>query len=158
MFELYNKMIGAIADKMNIKLYSERIEFRFIIGTMFFIVFLFILVFIAAHTRAAETSKTESEYVIENCNENPLNGDIEYVLEDQTRVDCLTHNEAIEFDYNYKWYECITQSLHYARMTEKSAACALIIESDSDIEYERVERAKSLVKNYALPIRIFTVD
>lgn len=61
-------------------------------------------------------------------------GEIEYVLEDSTRVDCLTDEYAIEFDWDYKWAESIGQSLHYSLMTGKKAGVVLIID-DNSINY-----------------------
>jgi hypothetical protein len=59
-------------------------------------------------------------------------GVIEYTLEDNTRIDCLTETHAIEFDFAKKWAEAIGQSLHYSRMTGKKAGIVLIMESERD--------------------------
>ena len=40
----------------------------------------------------------ESAFVEAHCD-----GQIEYVLEDKTRVDCLTEDFAVEFDFASKW-------------------------------------------------------
>jgi len=40
-------------------------------------------------------------------------GVIEYVLQDKTRVDCLTEEHAIEFDFANHWAESIDQALYY---------------------------------------------
>lgn len=36
---------------------------------------------------------------------NKMHGQIEYVLDDKTRVDCLTASYAIEVDFAPKWAE-----------------------------------------------------
>ena len=46
-----------------------------------------------------------------------LEGNIEYALDDGSRVDCLTDQYAIEFDFAKKWAEAIGQSLYYAEKT-----------------------------------------
>ena len=38
---------------------------------------------------------------------NKLDGEMEYVLKDRTRVDCLTDEYAIEVDFAKKWAESI---------------------------------------------------
>ena len=54
------------------------------------------------------------------------------MLSDGTRVDCLTEEYAIEFDFADKWAEAIGQSLHYALMTGKKPGIVIIIEKESD--------------------------
>ena len=58
---------------------------------------------------------------------NKLNGIIEYRLKDETRVDCLTSDYAIEVDWAKKWAEGIGQALYYAQMTNRKPAVALIV-------------------------------
>lgn len=72
-------------------------------------------------------------------------------LSDRTRVDCLTDDYAIEFDYAKKWAESIGQSLYYAKMTGKKPAVAIIIKKTSDKRY--IERIKKVDKN----IKIFVI-
>ncbi len=57
----------------------------------------------------------ESDYVNMDCK-----GQIEFVLPDETRVNCLTDTHAIEYGYGRKWAEAIGQSLYYSAMTGKS--------------------------------------
>ena len=82
----------------------------------------------------------EKDYVNAYCK-----GQIEYVLPDRTRIDCLTDEYAIEFDYGKKWAESIGQSLYYAKMTGKKPAVALILNSPKDKRY--VERINTVDKN-----------
>lgn len=67
------------------------------------------------------------------CNANK--GQLEVVLKDSTRIDCLTDKYAIEFDFSRKWAEAIGQSLHYSYMTGKKAGIVLILESPMEEKY-----------------------
>lgn len=87
----------------------------------------------------------EAEYVDLTCN-----GSKEVRNKDGTRVDCLYDNTAVEYDFANKWGECIGQSLHYARMTNTSPMCILIVEQVKDCKY--VERA------LGLGVRVATID
>ena len=95
-----------------------------------------------------ETQETfhEKDYVQAYCK-----GVIEYVLPDRTRVDCLTDEYAIEFDWGKKWAEAIGQSLYYAKMTGKKPGVAIIIKSPKEQRY--IERIKKVDKN----IEIFVI-
>ncbi len=62
-------------------------------------------------------------------------GSLEVKLADRTRVDCLTDEYAIEFDFAPKWAEAIGQSLHYAYMTGRHPAIYIIMESRHDKRY-----------------------
>jgi hypothetical protein len=46
-------------------------------------------------------------------------GQMEVVLPDGTRCDCLTDSLAIEFDFGINWGEAVGQSTYYALQTEK---------------------------------------
>ena len=83
---------------------------------------------------------SEADYVKEYCD-----GQIEYRLPDQTRVDCLTEEYAIEFDWAKKWAESIGQSLYYSKMTGKKPATAIIIKSPSERKY--IDRIKKVDGN-----------
>lgn len=80
-------------------------------------------------------SLKEADYVNAYCK-----GEIEYRLPDKTRVDCLTEEYAIEFDWARKWAESIGQSLYYAKMTNKKPAVAIIMKAPEDERYiKRIE-------------------
>ena len=83
-------------------------------------------------------------------------GQVEVRQVDGTRVDCLTEDMACEVDFSGKWYESITQALHYAMLTGKQAAILLIVEKPGDWEY--VGRAKTLIKFYCLPVVVFVME
>lgn len=86
-------------------------------------------------------------------------GEKEVVLADKTRVDCLTKTHAIEVDFANKWYECVGQALHYARMTGKQPGCALIVETEKDMKYWYRLKALTnhLHREYNLVIEVWLV-
>ena len=92
----------------------------------------------------------EKYYQEQWCNEQ--GGEIEHVLSDGTRVDCLTDTHAIEFDFANKWAEAIGQSLHYAAMTGKIPGIVLIIESKKDSKY--IIRLVNVIEYHNLPIEV----
>jgi len=94
------------------------------------------------------TAQPESWYV-----ENSCPGEIEYRLPDRTRVDCLTDNFAIEYDFTHKWAEAIGQALHYSLMTGKNGGIVLI-GSQNDPGYRR---AFNIIRAYRLPITLNTL-
>lgn len=78
-------------------------------------------------------------------------GKQEFVLWDNTRVDCLTKDYAIEFDFAKKWAESIGQSLYYAKMTGKKPAVALILTKIEDYKYvKRIERLDNGIKIFII--------
>lgn len=83
-------------------------------------------------------------------------GQAEVRMTDGTRCDCLTETMAVEVDFARKFYEGISQALHYAMLTGKKAGLLLIVEKDGDWKY--VERAKRLIEFYGLPVRVFVVN
>ena len=95
----------------------------------------------------ASTAKLkEADYVKAYCK-----GVIEYELPDKTRVDCLTDEYAIEFDWAKKWAESIGQSLYYSKITGKQPAVAIIIKSSKDMKYiERIRKACSDIKIFII--------
>lgn len=90
---------------------------------MFRVVLLPVLVVSLVGCLATSPKKLrEADYVRSWCK-----GEVEHVLKDSTRVDCLTDEYAIEFDFAKKWAEAVGQSLHYARMTGKKPGIVLIL-------------------------------
>ena len=83
-------------------------------------------------------------------------GEMEVVLPDRTRCDCLTLDHAIEFDFGPKWSEAIGQSLYYSMQTGRKAGIVLILEKKSDYKYWI--RLNSVIKNYDLPIDTWSVS
>jgi hypothetical protein len=77
-------------------------------------------------------------------------GEVEVVLSDRTRCDCLTDENAVEFDFGTKWAEAIGQALYYSIQTGKRAGVVLILEKPTDRKYWI--RLNSVVQHFGLPI------
>ena len=90
----------------------------------------------------------ESKYQEEWCK-----GNLEFVLPDKTRVDCLTLQYAIEFDFADKGAEAIGQAIHYGLMTQRTPGVVLIIEKDSDWKYWQI--LNRINKTYNLGITVW---
>ena len=91
----------------------------------------------------------EAYYVSQWCRDDF--GKQEFVLWDNTRVDCLTKDYAIEFDFAHKWAESVGQSLYYSKMTGKKPAVALILTDLKDYIYvKRVERLENGIKIFLI--------
>lgn len=91
----------------------------------------------------------EAYYVSQWCRDDF--GKTEFLLWDNTRVDCLTKDYAIEFDFAKKWAESVGQSLYYSKMTGKKPAVALILTDLSDYRYvKRVERLDNGIKIFLI--------
>ena len=93
--------------------------------------------------KTKENRYKEADYVNAYCK-----GQIEYKLPDKTRVDCLTEEYAIEFDWAKKWAESIGQSLYYAKMTGLKPAVAIIMTSPNDERY--IKRIEEVDKNITI--------
>ncbi|MEW5745237.1 MAG: hypothetical protein AB1805_07375 [Nitrospirota bacterium] len=78
------------------------------------------------------------------------NGTLEYVLDDGARVDCLTEEYAVEFDFAPKWAEAIGQSLYYSLKTGKRPAVVLIIERGGG--EREMRRLRSVSERYGIMV------
>nr|WP_275758156.1 hypothetical protein [Sulfurimonas sp. SAG-AH-194-C21] len=114
------------------------------------ILVLYLLVLVGCSS--ATPKHNERYYQTKLC--NSLDGEMEVVLEDKTRVDCLTDEYAIEVDFAKKWAESVGQSLYYGHMTNKAPAIALIVKKDKDERY--LKRVKVLTDKYG--IKLFVID
>lgn len=83
-------------------------------------------------------------------------GRTEVRLSDGTRVDCLTRDHAIEFDFGPKWAESIGQALYYSMQTGKRAGIALILERMEDRRYWI--RLNSVIQYENLPIDTWKIE
>lgn len=74
-------------------------------------------------------------------------GQMEVVLGDRTRVDCLTFGMAIEVEFAAKWAESVGQSMHYALMTGRHPGVALIMLGPKDCKYgRRIRNVVSIIR------------
>ena len=106
------------------------------------------LLIIAVMLPTALHAHPESWYVEQSCT-----GEVEVRLSDRTRVDCLTDQYAIEYDFTNKWYEAIGQALHYGLMTGRKAGIVLV-GTQKDAGYKR---ALNVIRAYGLPIELNTL-
>lgn len=97
----------------------------------------------------------EKEYQNKWCTENK--GQQEFVLDDDTRVDCLLTKYAIEFDFATKWAESIGQSLYYAKKTDKKAGVVLILENPTE-DQKYLNRLNLVAKKHKIKIWTMTKD
>lgn len=117
-------------------------------------IFLFILLFIILITSVnANHLYKEKDYQVEWCKIH--NGKIEYRLNDDTRVDCLTATHAIEFDFARKWAESIGQALYYSIKTGKKAGVVLIMEQPEK-EQRYFKRLKTVACKFNITIWTMT--
>lgn len=110
--------------------------------------FLMCLLFIIIFTTPS-SAFYEKDYQKLWCTANK--GQIEVVLPDKTRVDCVTRTHAIEFDFAKKWGESIGQSLYYAAVLDKTPGIVLIMEnSEKDIRY--LKRLQKVARQYGISV------
>ena len=111
-----------------------------------------LILFLISNMVFARHLYPEKYYQKKWCIENQ--GILEYRLHDDTRVDCLTKDYAVEFDFAPKWAESIGQSLYYSKVTGKKPAIVLIKEKNTDTRY--IKRAQTLAQDYQ--INLSTMD
>ena len=97
-----------------------------------------------------QASPSESDYQKDWCK-----GKTEVVLNDRTRVDCLTDTHAIEIDFAKNWYEAVGQSLHYGFMTNRTPGIGLIVLTE--IDTVKAKRLLKVVEVYNLPIKVWFI-
>lgn len=113
------------------------------------IIFLFTAVIPAMGVQSKSRVYFERDYQNYWCATN--NGKTEVILDDKTRIDCLTNNYAIEMDFADKWAESIGQSLYYAARTKKLPGVVLIIE-DSQKDCKYLNRLLTVAKQYNITV------
>ncbi len=125
----------------------------FVIRILLSLVLIASEIFACAHS--APHKYSEAAYVDAWCRKHC--GMQEYVNSDLTRVDCLTLNHAVEFDFASKWAESIGQALHYQLMTGKRAKVVLILEKpEKQMVYFR--RVKKLAEIYDFDAEYITPE
>ncbi|OPX26860.1 MAG: hypothetical protein B1H07_03365 [Campylobacteraceae bacterium 4484_166] len=98
-------------------------------------------------TKKESAKKNEKYYQNIFCKK--LSGRTEVVLDDKTRVDCLTDIYAIEVDWAKKWAQGIGQALYYGLKTKKRPAVALIV-GHKDQRY--IKRLETVAKKHNIKI------
>ena len=82
-------------------------------------------------------------------------GQVEVVLPDGTRCDCVTKIQAIEFDFGNRWAEAVGQSAYYSMQTKKRPEIALILETVKDRKYWI--RLNTTIEHFNLSIDTWSV-
>ncbi len=127
--------------------------FRYIVILMLISLYIVILILISLPVQAARLSP-ERSYQEAWCTADV--GQSEFILPDRTRVDCLTDEYAIEFDFADKWAESIGQALYYAAETGKKPGIVLIIENgESDLKY--IQRLKRAIDRSGTTIKVWFI-
>jgi hypothetical protein len=107
-----------------------------------------IIIFIFPAPLLAKREHPEKWYQQKWCKAH--RGQIEVVLPDGTRCDCVTDTHAIEFDFGNNWAEAIGQSAYYSLQTDKKAGIVLILETMRDRKYWI--RLNTTIEHFNLPI------
>jgi hypothetical protein len=101
----------------------------------------------------AKREHPEKWYQERWCRDN--GGQVEVVLPDKTRCDCLTGTHAIEFDFGSNWAEAVGQSISYSFQNGKRAGIVLILENLKDRKYWI--RLNTTILHFNLPIDTWCV-
>jgi hypothetical protein len=108
-----------------------------------------ILMMVAAPAYA----KSEAEYKKEWCAKH--NGEIDYKTQENTTVDCMTNNYAIEFDFGENWNQAMRKSRHQSLNTGKYPGIVLILQNSANKKH--LFKLREIVEKRRLGIKIWTV-
>jgi hypothetical protein len=114
--------------------------------------YLFVMFFMTFSTYAIEN---EAYYSNKFCEE--MSGQSEYVLQDLSRVDCLTDTHAFEVDWadGMKVYEAIGQSLYYSSETGKLPGILLLIRKENSEKH--IRKVQRVIEFFELPIKLISI-
>jgi len=115
---------------------------------------IFIIIFLFPSLLLAKREHPEKWYQQKWCEAH--RGQVEVVLSDGTRCDCLTDTHAIEFDFGNKWTEAVGQSLYYSLQPGKKAGIVLILETMKDRKYWI--RLNTTIEHFNLPIDTWSIE
>lgn len=94
----------------------------------------------------------QKEEVYQNLFAKAINGQTEYVLKDNSRVDIVTDTYAIEVDFAHKWAEAIGQSLYYAASLDKKPGILLVVNGKQQNRY--IYRLLTVTRKYGITVWI----
>lgn len=114
-------------------------------------ILILIVFLLVTATTFSQIRKRESYYQKEFA--KAIGGEIEFVLEDRTRVDILTDTYTIEVDFASKWAESIGQSLHYAKMLNKKAGVLLVVKGNEEERF--IKRLVGVAVEHGITIWIW---
>ena len=112
------------------------------------------IIFLFPSLLLAKREHPEKWYQEKWCREQ--GGQIEVVLADGTRCDCVTDTHAVEFDFGNNWAEAIGQSTYYSIQSKKRAGIVLILENKKARKFW-IRRSKT-IEHFDLPIDIWHVE
>lgn len=115
-------------------------------------IFIVLCIMVCAQVAHAKHLHRESWYQEQWCS---ARGEVEYILPDRARVDCLTSGYAVEVDFGAKWAEAVGQSMYYSSQTGKKAGIVLILEQEKDQKYWT--RLMRTLQYFALDIDVWAV-
>ena len=95
-----------------------------------------------------EALKSEKEHQEEWCARE--GGVTEFLLDDRSRVDCLTDEYAIEFDQAEKWAEAIGQALFYGIKTNRKSGIVLILKHPDEKRF--LKRLKTVTEKHNITV------
>ncbi|MBE9563282.1 MAG: hypothetical protein IMF12_10515 [Proteobacteria bacterium] len=108
---------------------------------------------LTSYSAHAKRDHYEKWYQEQWCQEQ--NGDMDVVLKDKTRCDCITETHAVAVGFANNWSEVFGQSTNYSLQTNKRAGIVLILESPND---KRLwERLVNVIDNTKNPIDVWAV-
>lgn len=122
-----------------------------------FFIFFFLFFLLSTIAQARKHTQSEKAYINQYC-ETVYQGKSEVVI-DGGRVDCLTDEYVIEFEFIDKWKEAIGQSLFYALKTNKKPAIVALMESyrkTTALDRKDLEKLKFVCKAY--DIEVFVIN
>lgn len=117
---------------------------------MRYLLAILMLPYIVSH---APTIEPEQYYLMIWC--AAMAGQKEVILEDKSRVDCLTSQYAVEFDYAKKWSKAIALSVYYGIITGKKPGVVLIV-VNPEKEMHYIQQADSVANQ--LGVALWWID
>jgi hypothetical protein len=77
-------------------------------------------------------------------------GQARTVLEDQTRIECLTGTHAIKFGVGTDWADALGKALYYGLKSGKKPGVVLILKNEEDNEYWL--KLNATIEYFKLPV------
>jgi hypothetical protein len=114
--------------------------------------------FVLSATHAlAQNAQKEDFYANIWCAEQ--NGLGEVKTAQNTRIDCLTEEYAVEVDFDTKWAEGLGQALHYSAESGKKAAVLIIVQNHNQKDRTAyLNRLQSTIAHHQLDVTVFTIE
>lgn len=105
-------------------------------------------------TAAPAFAQTERHYQERYC----AGLELEHILPDRARVDCLSDTHAWEVDFSEKWAEALGQSLYYAAETGLKPAVVLVCRSQPQTCLAHARRLQRAASFWGIPILTWLVS